>query len=62
MQANQTCVEPRPRFKSYQETEEFCQRQSKLTDNKTIDRQDEEEEQEEEEEDQIHSDKNDEKQ
>ena len=29
IQANQTCVEPIPTFKSFQETEEYWQKQSK---------------------------------
>ena len=45
--ANQTYVEPRPRFKSSQEREEYLLKQSKWTENKTIDRQDEAEQQEE---------------
>ena len=49
---------PRPKFKSFQEEEEFWQRQSKQNNNKTIDRQDEIEE----EEDQIQSDENEERQ
>ena len=61
--ANWTWVDlgnPRPKFRSFQEEEEFWQKQSKWTDNKTIDRQDEEQQQEEE--DQIQSDENDERQ
>ena len=58
IQANWTCVEPQYGFKSFQETEKYWQKQSRQTDNKTIDRQDEAEQ--EEEEDQIQSDKNDE--
>ena len=61
IQVNQTCVEPRPRFKSFQDTKEYWQKQSKWTNNKAIDKQDEAEQQEEEE-DQIKSDENDEKQ
>ena len=57
--ANWTWVDlgnPSPKFRSFQEEEEFWQKQSKQTANKTIDRQDEEEE------DQIQSDGNEERQ
>ena len=58
IQANQTFVEPIHRFKSFQEIEEYWQKQSKWTDSETKNRQDEAEQQEE---DQIQSDENDEK-
>ena len=38
-QANWTCIEPRHRFKSFQEMEVYWKKQSKWTVNKTIERQ-----------------------